>query len=138
MLQSGAIIGGEQSGHIIFRTFLSTGDGMLSALQILGIMKETGKPLSELSSLMTKYPQVLVNTRVLSKIPLESLPVTAGMIREAESRLQAEGRVLVRYSGTENLLRVMVEGRDKDVIHALANGIAEAAKKEIESAAGNR
>jgi phosphoglucosamine mutase len=131
MTKSGAVIGGEQSGHIIFRRFLSTGDGILSALQVLGIMRDTGQPLSLLSGVMQKFPQVLLNTRVGKKVPLSSLPVTTKAIQQAEKELKSNGRVLVRYSGTENLLRVMIEGMDKDTISGMAGAISETAVKEI-------
>ena len=133
MVRTGAVVGGEQSGHIIFREYLQTGDGILSALQILSIMKETGESLSSLSRLLTKYPQVLINARVAKKVSLESLPKTKTAMRAAEEKLHGDGRVLVRYSGTENLLRVMIEGQDKKEIDALANGITEIATKEIQN-----
>ena len=125
------MLGGEQSGHVIFKEYHSTGDGILSALQMISIMKESGKPLSELASVMEKYPQVLINARVGKKIPLESLPETGRSISEAQGTLEGDGRVLVRYSGTENLLRVMIEGRDEKVITKMAHVISETAQKEI-------
>lgn len=131
MLRSGAVIGGEQSGHIILTDFLQTGDGILSSLQVLSIMRLTGKPLSALCGIMRKYPQVLINERVARKTPLEQLPKTARAVREAEIRLAGDGRVLVRYSGTENLIRVMIEGADKDAITAMARDIADAALAEL-------
>jgi len=126
MVSSGSVLGGEQSGHVIFKEYHSTGDGILSALQMISIMKESGKSLSELSSVMEKYPQVA------KKIPIESLPETGRSISEAQGTLEGDGRVLVRYSGTENLLRVMIEGRDEKVITKMAHTISEAAQKEIE------
>jgi phosphoglucosamine mutase len=132
MVSSGALIGGEQSGHIILMDHLPTGDGILSALQMLAIMQRTGQPLSQLSRIMRKYPQVLVNTRVGRKVPVASLPLTSQAIKAGESRLKADGRVLVRYSGTENLLRVMIEGVDKPMITAMAQEIADTAQREIE------
>jgi len=131
MVSSGSVLGGEQSGHVIFKEYHSTGDGILSALQMISIMKESGKPLSELASVMEKYPQVLINARVGKKIPLESLPETGRSISEAQGTLEGDGRVLVRYSGTENLLRVMIEGRDEKVITKMAHVISETAQKEI-------
>lgn len=133
MVRSGAVLGGEQSGHIIFRDFLNTGDGMMSALQTLAVMRETGKPLSELCSVMQKYPQVLLNTKVSRKVPLASLPLTSKAIKDLEAKLKSDGRILVRYSGTENLLRIMVEGRDKSDISVMANDISDIAKREIDA-----
>lgn len=135
LVANGGIIGGEQSGHIIFREFLSTGDGILSALQLLSVMKETGRTLSDLSGVMRKFPQVLINTKVRKKIPVEQLPETLRAVGDAESKLGSDGRVLVRYSGTENLLRVMIEGPDQQQINSMAAGISETAKNEIEKAA---
>lgn len=131
MVRSGAVIGGEQSGHIILTEYLQTGDGILSSLQVLNVMRAAGKPLSALCGIMRKYPQVLINERVGRKTPLEQLPKTAQAVREAETRLAGDGRVLVRYSGTENLIRVMIEGADKDAITAMARGIADAALAEL-------
>lgn len=131
MLKTGAIIGGEQSGHIILSQYLPTGDGILSALQVLNVMRETSKPLSELSQIMQKYPQVLLNEKVNNKIPVKSLPKTLSAIKNAEKKLKSDGRVLVRYSGTENLLRVMIEGLDKDIITGMAKDIINTAVKEI-------
>jgi phosphoglucosamine mutase len=133
MVNSGAVIGGEQSGHLIFSDHLFTGDGILSALQMLAIMRQAGRPLSQLSRIMRKYPQVLLNTRVKRKIPVDSLPLTRKVIGDGEMKLQSDGRVLVRYSGTENLLRVMIEGLDKQMITALAREISDVAQREIES-----
>jgi phosphoglucosamine mutase len=124
-------LGGEQSGHIIFGDYLCTGDGILSALQVLAVMRRTGKPLSELCGVMTKYPQVLINTKVAKRVPLESLRSTSELIKNTESKLKTDGRVLVRYSGTENLLRVMIEGIDKAQITSMAKDISDTAQKEI-------
>ena len=131
MVKTGAVIGGEQSGHIIFRNLMQTGDGILSALQILSIMKEKKQPLSRLCAGVRKYPQVLLNTRVEKKIPIEKLSKTKESIRMAEQALRSDGRVLVRYSGTENLLRVMIEGLDINSITDMARKISDIAKKEI-------
>ena len=132
MIRSGSVIGGEQSGHIIFLEHLPTGDGMLSALQVLEIAVEKGVPFSKLCSIVEKYPQVLVNTRVAKKVPFEKLPAASALIADAAKRLGSDGRVLVRYSGTENLLRVMIEGKNKREISALAQKISDTAKNEIE------
>jgi phosphoglucosamine mutase len=128
------VIGGEQSGHIIFKKYLSTGDGILSALQMLSILRSTGKTLGELSGIMKKFPQVLINTKVRKKIPVERLKATSALVKDIEGRLGNDGRVLVRYSGTENLLRVMLEGPDRDMIAAMADEISNSAVNEIESA----
>mgnify|MGYP000996255241 FL=1 len=114
MLTDGYSIGGEQSGHVIFLDYNSTGDGLLTAVQTLSIMKEKGKSLSELAGLMTKYPQLLVNVRVLTKAGWETNSAIQDAIREAEEELGGNGRILVRPSGTEPLIRVMAEGPDQD------------------------
>jgi phosphoglucosamine mutase len=132
MVQSGAAIGGEQSGHIIFIEHLPTGDGMLSGLKILGMAAQSGKPFSELCSVIEKYPQVLINTKVSAKVPLEKLKAATQSIEATKRKLGSDGRVLVRYSGTENLLRVMIEGRDKNEINLMAQQISDTAKEEIE------
>lgn len=127
-----AIIGGEQSGHIIFKQLLDTGDGMISALQLLNILVKENKSLSQMCSWIKKYPQVLINEKVPEKIPLEKLPQTTKLIKQVEEKLGDNGRVLVRYSGTEKLLRVMLEGQDKKEIKTLAQNIINKAKEEIE------
>jgi phosphoglucosamine mutase len=110
MRASGAALGGEDSGHIIFADHHTTGDGLLSALKLLEAVKESGAPLSELKSIMKVYPQFLVNVAVKSRPDFDQVPEIAGAISEAEKNLGASGRVLVRYSGTQLLCRVMVEG----------------------------
>jgi len=110
MRNSGAILGGEDSGHIIFLNHHTTGDGILAALKLLEVMTQTGKPLSELSSVMRVFPQKLINVPVSSKPPLETIPEICAEIRGVERRMGEEGRVLVRYSGTQSLCRIMVEG----------------------------
>jgi phosphoglucosamine mutase len=132
MVSSGAVIGGEQSGHIILIEHLPTGDGMLSGLTLLGMAAESGEPFSQLCLVMEKYPQVLINTKVSAKAPLDKLKAASQSIEEAKRKLGSDGRVLVRYSGTENLLRVMIEGRDKNEIASLAQNISDIAKEEIE------
>ena len=126
-----AIIGGEQSGHIIFKQLLDTGDGIVSALQLLNILVKENKTLSQMCSWIKKYPQVLINEKVVEKIPLDKLLQTTKYIKQIEKELGDNGRVLVRYSGTENLLRVMLEGKDKKEIKQMANNIMNLAKKEI-------
>jgi phosphoglucosamine mutase len=124
MRRGGYGFGGEQSGHMVFLEHNSTGDGIISALQVLAILQKTGKPLSELASVMTALPQVLVNVRVRERRKIEDLPEVAEMIAEVEARLGDAGRVLIRYSGTEPLLRIMLEGRDQGEITGMANNIA--------------
>lgn len=128
MRRSGYRFGGEQSGHLVFLDHNTTGDGMLSALQILAILQKSGKSLSELASVMTALPQVLVNVRVRERRNIEELPEVKKLIDDAENRLGDAGRVLIRYSGTEPLMRIMLEGRDQDEIADMANEIARLVK----------
>ncbi|MDY6822620.1 MAG: phosphoglucosamine mutase [Thermodesulfobacteriota bacterium] len=131
MLSSGAVIGGEDSGHMIFTDYQTTGDGILTALMICRVMHDTGKPLSELADCMTLYPQTLINVAVLEKPAIESIPAIQQAIAAAETALGEEGRVLVRYSGTQAMCRVMVEGPTHDVIQRHADTIASAIRKNI-------
>jgi len=126
MLAHGVNLGGEQSGHVIFSDYTTTGDGLITALQVLRVMRETGRKLSELRRVMRRYPQVLVNVPVREKPPIDSLAGVQAAIREAEQALGDEGRVLVRYSGTEYVARVMVEGREEREIKEHADRIADA------------
>lgn len=131
MEKTGAILGGEQAGHIIFSDYAKTGDGLVTALQILKILCETGRPLSELTALVGKCPQILLNIPVKEKIPLTQVPSVTRVIDQVERKLGKDGRVLVRYSGTEPLLRIMVEGTDEVVVRHLAEEIAGVAQKEL-------
>lgn len=131
MLRSGAVLGGEQSGHVIFRDYATTGDGLLTALRILEIMAETGRSLDELTAGLEIYPQRLVNVRVRSRKPLDQMPAVAEEIRAAEQAFGDTGRVLVRFSGTEPLARVMVEGPEMAQVEAFASRIAGLIKREI-------
>jgi phosphoglucosamine mutase len=131
MLQRGIALGGEQSGHIIFLEHLFTGDGLVTALRVLRVMAETGRELADLASDLKTYPQVLVNVRVREKRELRDLAPVASMMEQVERSLAGQGRLLVRYSGTEPLLRIMIEGRDQQEIQSWAHGIAEIVKKEI-------
>ena len=124
MRQNGYNLGGEQSGHLIFLDHMTTGDGMIAALQVLAQLLETGKPLSELASVMTAYPQVLVNIKVKHRHPLGELPTVQAMISDIEQKLGSDGRVLVRYSGTEAKARVMIEGPSTPVIEQYAQELA--------------
>ncbi len=136
MRRGGYNLGGEQSGHMIFLDHNTTGDGLLSALQVLAIMQRSDRPLSELASVMTALPQVLVNVRVREKKDLRQVPALAALLSDTERRLAGRGRVLVRYSGTEPLLRIMLEGEDEKEITDLADGMAEAVRREIGSETG--
>jgi phosphoglucosamine mutase len=126
MRRNGYNFGGEQSGHLIFLDHATTGDGIIAALRVLAVMVREGRPLSELASVMTRTPQVLVNVKVGTKRPLAELPDVQGLIRRVEADLGDEGRVLVRYSGTEPKVRVMIEGPDQARIEVQANEIASA------------
>ena len=130
MLAEGYSIGGEQSGHVIFLDYNSTGDGLLTAVQTLSIMKEKRKSLSELAGLMTKYPQLLVNVRVLTKAGWETNAAIQDAIREAEEELGGNGRILVRPSGTEPLIRVMAEGPDQEQLDELCHRIGDVIRIE--------
>jgi phosphoglucosamine mutase len=131
MLRAGAVLGGEQSGHIIFLDYATTGDGMLTALRVFEIARKTGLSLDELSAEMKVYPQRLVNVRIRERKPLEDLPAVVEQIRAAESAFGDAGRVLVRFSGTEPLARVMVEGPDLALVEDYANRIASQIKEEL-------
>ncbi|PLX84798.1 MAG: phosphoglucosamine mutase [Desulfuromonas sp.] len=124
MRRGGYLLGGEQSGHMIFLNHNTTGDGVVTALQVLAIMQETGKPLAELAQVMTSLPQVLVNVRVRERRSVEEIPEIAARIDAVTGQLGDSGRVLIRYSGTEPLLRIMLEGEDQQEITAMANDIA--------------
>lgn len=124
MMKHGLNLGGEQSGHMIFGDYTTTGDGIISALQILRIMIETGKPLSELKKCLNKYPQAQRNLRVREKIPVEELSGVSTLVAETERELAGQGRVLLRYSGTEPKIRLLIEGRDAEKINAHADEIA--------------
>ncbi len=120
MKKEGILLGGEQSGHIVERRLASTGDGLLTALQMAGIVHQAGRPLSALLAGFRRYPQVLKNVRVTSKPDLATIPSVAAAARSVEDRLGADGRLVLRYSGTEPLARVMIEGPDQSIIEAMA------------------
>ena len=131
MLADGYNFGGEQSGHFIFLDHNTTGDGLISALQIVSLMKRTKKPLSELAKAMSPVPQVLLNVKVTRKPVLESIPDLGRAIQESERRLDGSGRVLVRYSGTEPLLRIMIEGEKDSLINEVAEDLARLVRVHI-------
>jgi phosphoglucosamine mutase len=131
LLAREARLGGEQSGHIIFPDISLAGDGIITAIEVLRAVKESGRTLGDLASELKKFPQVLVNVRVASKPPLESLHEVAAEIRRVEDEMQGRGRLLIRYSGTEQIARVMIEGEDQATIERQAARIAEVIKKSI-------
>ena len=131
MVQRKLNLGGEQSGHIIFRDFTTTGDGIISALQILRIMHKTGQPLSKLKRCLKKYPQAQRDLVVKEKPPLAKLSAVMKLISETEKELSGKGRVLLRYSGTEPKIRLLIEGREFDKIDKQANRIADAIQSAI-------
>ena len=131
MIKSGAILGGEDSGHIIFLDYHTTGDGILSALKLIQFMKEESKPLSELGKIMTVYPQVLMNIHVSHRPVINDVHELADTVKHVENILGEKGRVLVRYSGTQSICRVMVEGPDKEEITRLCQQIADKVSRTI-------
>ena len=126
MRKGGYLLGGEQSGHLVFMEHSTTGDGTLAALQLLRIMVARQRPISEIAGLLTPFPQKLVNVRVKKKVPFEDVPSIQDAVRDAETRLGRTGRVLLRYSGTEALARIMVEARDQSLVDELCAGLTHA------------
>jgi len=132
MLRGGYNFGGEQSGHLIFRDFTTTGDGLIAALQVLRIMKTSQQPLSKLAGCWTRFPQVVANIRVRVKTPFEELDGLAELVAEAEKAVDAEGgRLLLRYSGTESKARLLLEGRNRDTLEHWSRLISEAIRQQI-------
>ena len=131
MRREGIMFGGEQSGHLIFRSYSTTGDGLLSALQVLRILREKEKPLSEISHLLTLFPQKLVNVHVEKKLPFEERPAIGEAVKKVEAELGDRGRVLLRYSGTESLCRIMVECEDENKVYEYANELADVVAREL-------
>ncbi len=131
MQARGASIGGEDSGHLIFLQHQSTGDGIVTALQLAAAMKKEGKPLSELAKIMKVFPQVLINVTVKSRPDIDTVPEIMTAIGEVEAKLGDEGRVLVRYSGTQNMCRVMVEGPSQEMTGAYCRQIADVVDKTL-------
>ena len=131
MVRRGLSLGGEQSGHIIFSEHLFTGDGIATALSVLRVMAETGRELADLAAELVTFPQVLLNLRVREKVDLATVPDIKAVMDRVEARLAGEGRLLVRYSGTEPLLRVMIEGREQQQINGWAQEIVDAVKTRL-------
>ena len=131
MRREGIMFGGEQSGHLIFRSYSTTGDGLLSALQVLRILREKEKPLSEISHLLTLFPQKLVNVHVEKKLPFEERPAIGEAVKKVEAELGDRGRVLLRYSGTESLCRIMAECEDENKVSEYANELADVVAREL-------
>jgi phosphoglucosamine mutase len=131
MLRRDLSLGGEQSGHIIFSDYLFTGDGLATSLNVLRTMAATGRGLADLASDLTTYPQVLMNLRVKEKVDLKTLPSVTAVMSNVESRLAGNGRLLVRYSGTEPLLRVMLEGQSEAEIRKWGQEIVDAVKEAL-------
>ncbi len=131
MVKGGYVLGGEQSGHIIFADHLFTGDGLATALNVLRIMAQSGRELADLAGELVTYPQVLVNVRVKQRSDYTQVPAIAAVIHRVEAALAGHGRLLIRYSGTEPLLRIMLEGKDQAEIRAWADDIATVVKEQL-------
>jgi phosphoglucosamine mutase len=132
MLKTGAILGGEQSGHVIFRDGeATTGDGLLTALRVMEIMAQAGKSLAELISDLKVFPQTILNVRVREKVPFAQVREIQRAIEAAEGELNGNGRVVVRYSGTEPVARVMIEAESEEKMKTLANSISGAIKNAL-------
>ena len=131
MQQHDAALGGEQSGHILLPHLATTGDGLLTALVVLDLIARTGKSVDELTADLKVFPQVIVNVKVREKKPLEAIPAVAERIRAAEEELKDSGRVVIRYSGTEALARVMIEAESEEAMRRHADAIAEAIRAEL-------
>jgi phosphoglucosamine mutase len=131
MLAHDLNVGGEQSGHVILRDHNTTGDGLVTALELLRIMKTSGEPLSKLRLGLRKYPQLLVNLKVREKIPLEQLPEITDVVQAVEAELGASGRILLRYSGTEPKIRLLVETREESLLQPTADRILAPIKKRL-------
>jgi phosphoglucosamine mutase len=131
MLQNNAALGGEQSGHILLPHLATTGDGLLTALVVLDLIARSGKSIEELTADLKVFPQVIVNIKVREKKPLEGIPAVAARIRAAEEELKDSGRVVIRYSGTEPLARVMIEAESDEAMKRLAESIADAIREEL-------
>ena len=131
MLKNGYSLGGEQSGHIIFSSFAKTGDGILTAVQLLGALVQNNKRLSEMGAMMTKYPQILLNVRVADKHGWEEKEPIKNIIKKYQEELGDNGQILVRASGTEPLIRIMAEGPQQERLEEIASAIAEVVNSEL-------
>ncbi len=131
MIRNDLILGGEQSGHFILRDLTTTGDGLMSALRLLQILRSENKPLSEMRRVMRKFPQTSVNVRVVRKPPLENIPGYNEVMQAARAALEPKGRILVRYSGTESLVRILAEGPDRELTERHAGLVADLLKREL-------
>jgi len=131
MLEGGYSLGGEQSGHLIMREFANTGDGILTALQLAQEVTRTGKSLADLAATMQRFPQVLINVKDVAKDQLPQSSAIADAVKAAETQLGSEGRVLLRASGTENLVRVMVEASSDNLAEEIATALATVVRKEL-------
>jgi phosphoglucosamine mutase len=131
MQREHAALGGEQSGHILFPHLATTGDGLLTSLVVLDLIARTGQTIEELTEDLKVFPQVIVNVKVREKKPLEEIPTVAERIRAAEADLADSGRVVIRYSGTEALARVMIEAESDELMHRHAEAIAGAIRDEL-------
>jgi phosphoglucosamine mutase len=131
MRQEGILLGGEQSGHVVRSDLASTGDGLLTAVQMAGLRQQAGQPLSTMLAPFRRYPQVLLNVKVARKVDFAALPVVTAAARSVEERLGDDGRLVLRYSGTEPLARIMIEGPDQGMIDSLAEELAAAIRGEL-------
>jgi phosphoglucosamine mutase len=132
MLRNGYNLGGEQSGHMIFGDYSTTGDGLVAALQMLRIIKTKGQPLSKLAKCWTRFPQLVTNIRVREKRPFDQLDGVTQLVQQAEEAVKAEGgRVLLRYSGTEPKARLLMEGRNATVLETWSKKISETIKRQV-------
>ncbi|HEY9421437.1 MAG TPA: phosphoglucosamine mutase, partial [Thermoanaerobaculia bacterium] len=131
MRKEGILLGGEQSGHIVESQLATTGDGLLTAVQIAWIRQREGRPLSALLAPFRRYPQVLLNVKVAKKVDFKALPAVTAAATSVEDRLGEDGRLVLRYSGTEPLARIMIEGPEQGMIDALAEEIAVAIRGEL-------
>jgi phosphoglucosamine mutase len=131
MRKHGYRFGGEQSGHLVYLDHSTTGDGMLAALKLLTVLRRENQPMSTLKKLLVPYPQALINVAVKKKAPLESLPAVQKQMRDVERELGQDGRLMVRFSGTEPKVRVLVEGPKQKMVDTLAKQVAQALKAAL-------
>jgi phosphoglucosamine mutase len=131
LLKTGAALGGEQSGHIIFPFHSLVGDGMLTALFLLKVLRESGKTLTGMAAGFTRFPQILLNVKVREKLPFDEIPGVTAAAQKIENELGESGRLLLRYSGTENLARVMIEGKDQETITRQAEELIEIIRQDL-------